>query len=1154
MLERIKAKIGPQALTLLIFLTAVTTGQLSHAQNVPNIPTTPSGIVNQIGNVFSGNSSDLHPVIAQYNLEKLLMTNSPYYNFDEGLYASGRVAPPDNRMLENCFKGAAQQNLGAGNDLRNQSTLSSQLNTIVGVQTADCMPHKTTRNFSPLQLNPYYLTCVLDPNRAGECYQGFAYRGAQNPIYNRTRLTRPTDSKQVGCAQQLMVGNLAGATDPMDPVWMRRELDNCTNQYILQQARFIRDPDDPGGEYFSVNSGICQPFRLETPPTRHDLYEYVPSEYLGVAWAKLLIDHTYLYRNGAADTEPNYAEDTRVQVTRQIPLPSDRFGLILVEDLAEQAPIDLHFEKILDPSHPYTPRWDFDVSDRSYSPTTAVYSGNPTTAVRCSSRVPVDLLNFRKHIFERWVPHKIAWNTACYLDRSLFGCYNVIWRLLLRCSRSEPCCSTRFDVADKWEARFGEGVARAVCGVPMREICNYVARPLSGVNTLKMRPATDENFPNGVPEGYKFEDYFGDHKPYMRCWDTNTECGEQAQLFPFNVRGARGGLIGAVTSPVTNAVGAGVNTAVSTAASAASGVVPGNPISAVTNAATNAATGAISNPAGFVGSNPAGALNNTINSVVSNPAGALSNPGNLIPNTVIRQQTANPGSATNAANSATGGTLPPQTGNIINSVIAGNTNQAAAGGVSALGTTVGGPTGQQLNQAGSAILNGNPTNALPIQGGSIAGNVLSGNLTQAGGGVVSSIGQGIPGSAGTLIDNGGQVLSGGNPFPSSSVAGSLLNGNTAQGALGGASFAAQTLTGANTELLNSAAQPLLNGNILGTAGNIGQFFGGNGFGFASNAAGQAANAATGAVSGITGGVIGGVAGAPSGVISSVPGLGGLGGANYRFAYNPNSTVGSTYAIMGAGREGENCAIGGGLGQGGVANPDPISSWSELKLYYVRGIRQGAKCIINHEKIFKASNGEDILLMSSGAEPQRKELDTKGAESRYRSYRWPFAWRGYISDPDSSKRFPNLGNRVGPIRTGLDQAIRGEILIFDQDVVMAGAPGTWRNPYVAFVKDVVNERSRAVIPNPTIAATLDPALDNIRISAFNHGRYVDACGNTDMLGMGPDFALYKEALPPPYPNLIQNLQGATQTCDDPLLSSCIEPLWGNIKRMYLSEAL
>jgi hypothetical protein len=48
--------------------------------------------------------------------------------------------------------------------------------------------------------------------------------------------------------------------------------------------------------------------------------------------------------------------------------------------------------------------------------------------------------------------------------------------------------------------------------------CEKLAAPLASVNTLKIRTKKHD-----MPEGYTFGEFFGDHKPYMRWWDTGNE-------------------------------------------------------------------------------------------------------------------------------------------------------------------------------------------------------------------------------------------------------------------------------------------------------------------------------------------------------------------------------------------------------------------------------------------------------------------------------------------------------------------------------------------------------------------------------------------------------------------------------------------------------
>jgi hypothetical protein len=790
------------------------------------------GIFNLFG--IAGGNANLPEEYQDYQDEKACMAglgggfNTCGLNNEFSLDPYEDAPPPvaqDDRLKEACFKGIPTESQleGAFKGQRNSSSGIdlSEITIVKGSQPIDCMPYKTTRQFSPLDLSKWYLVSLMNPDKSiREPYQeplqedvtslnqGNPYRGGVNPLRHSQRLVLPTATMQAGCAPELMVGPSGGGeADPMDPVWMRKELDNCTNQYILQHSRFIRDVDDPSGNYFGTDVGLCQPFRLEVPPTRHELYEYLPTEYIGVAWVKLLMDESYQLRGALNSAEPHYQNDTKVEITKQIPIPANNFGLITIEDLTEnENGVNLHVEKIADPSHPFSPRWDYEVTDRSFSPLTTIYGGNPTDATKCADDFQIDLLHFRKDYFETWMMTKIAFNIACFLDPTTpINC----WRFF-RCSGDEPCCATDYDGRNK--------VPSLLCGPSVRDICNYAGRPLSGINTLKMREATEENFPNGVPEGYKFSDYFGDHRPYMRCWDTNAECGQDRHIFQKD------------------------------------------------------------------------------------------------------------------------------------------------------------------------------------------------------------------------------------------------------------------------------------------------------------------------------------------------------GEDY--LYNHDSTVGSEYAIMGAGREGENCAIGGGKGID-VANPDPISSWSELKLYYVRSMRMGIKCIGQEPKLFKNLGTEEFILNRVGvtlhkARPTGSNYDGRNTQAQETAavipYFWPLGWRGYVSDPDEAKRFPQLFDDVSFEAQGLDMAAPGDVLVFDQDVVMSGAEGTWRNPYVAMVENVYNSFSRETEYTTVMAED----YDFVKAVAHNHGKYVDACGNTDDMGMGEIFTMFKNALPPPYPTLLAETgtegEDYTITCDDPRLSACVEPLWGEIKRFKIKGNL
>ncbi len=212
------------------------------------------------------------------------------------------------------------------------------------------------------------------------------------------------------------------------------------------------DVGEEGAERAEILSQkFCQPFRLV--PLPHEEQEYFPSDYLMFSWRKLLFNTDFLLRNGAAAKEPNYAlNGVRIPPDQAIPEPfkgvdytvatenptpvatfslgqvssgggsffrsfRDLFkyikslsrqyrpvadstfnftaitetsefnnGAICVNDVTER-----QYERILDPSHPFTPRWDFTINERDYySPMTAVYGGNPYDQVRCAGAPNAD--------------------------------------------------------------------------------------------------------------------------------------------------------------------------------------------------------------------------------------------------------------------------------------------------------------------------------------------------------------------------------------------------------------------------------------------------------------------------------------------------------------------------------------------------------------------------------------------------------------------------------------------------------------------------------------------------------------------------------------------------------------------------------------------
>lgn len=693
---------------------------------------------------------------------------------------------------------------------------------IRGARSPQCIPHRRTRQYSALDLSAWYLTniqcegsdsCILD--EAVGPYLGPIYRGNGNLYRYTNRLVQPTLETAVDVCRQIITPNSSNPDSAHIPAVARMELDSCTNQYILARADLPRVEMDDQGEMPDVAEGreieYCQPLRMM--PVEEEEQEYIPSQYYVEAWRKTMVDPAWLARAGTAPKEPFYA-GLGVGLQEAIELRDD-YGIVRINDLVEPWGGDEQYERIYDPTHPFSPRWDFTFNERDhFSPMTATYGGDPLNAVRCSGEafypiIKTDIMNWRLPAFSMYITWRIAFNFVCYNIQYLgVPCFK-----LFNATPMDPPCPTKWNGEEKAETASYNlpnggtftgsiGLRKILCGPPhIEDLCEHITKPLAPANALKMREDTEANFPFGVPEGYKFSDYFGDHRPYMRCWDTGMECGRRNK--------------------------------------------------------------------------------------------------------------------------------PP-----------------------------------------------------------VGEGVLDYYLMQ--------------------------------PDP----------------------------------------------------------------------------------------------------------------------------PGKDYAIMGAGREGQSCLIGGGKKLTASQldmKADPIMDWMELKLYNLRGMRKaGINCLVRHEKLFKIGTSEEILANRAGGQYQKATPDTNDELVRYSTFPWPLQWRGYVSDPEPANRYPNFGGGGAPLKgRGLDDARAGEILLFDQDIVQAGNPGTWRLPYLAFVTETCNS-----------ATGCPPAPSHwVKAVAYNHGKFPDACGNTEALEQGEEYTMWKGSLPAYNMDLFNNAESYTQSCDDPYNSFCTENYWDTVKRYF-----
>jgi hypothetical protein len=407
----------------------------------------------------------------------------------------------------------------------------------------------------------------------------------------------------------------------------RLQLDACTNKYIFNNLMglggggngpeglsFIFDPLGIRGDA-TYDQTFCQPLKMVAPKCEEDLirggcvkkkcdrarrggcsrqeadkFDYEAWRYIANGWYKYLYLHYYpaLNRNMPdKDNEAAVQQDVRDQERvgkfgglddgnwRKLGdgMAKDAWGTLDIQiDMLSKYP----FERIWDPTHPFSPRYDYGETDRSYSDATPAYNEFGTCTVRCAA-VPVDVMTFRAPQFRKCMGCRLAANTSCWhsdvmgkawmmaflqtaplfptpaqvlamippawsavASKSLLpipGCATLLMNDTA--GNLFPGCSTKFD-EPKDKVRDARGM-----GAPFREMCSPcvlmsgtrdldngvekccsdLAKPLTPINTLKIRNKKLDNL-GEIPEGYYFRDYpWVNKKPYMRWWDTGGEAG-----------------------------------------------------------------------------------------------------------------------------------------------------------------------------------------------------------------------------------------------------------------------------------------------------------------------------------------------------------------------------------------------------------------------------------------------------------------------------------------------------------------------------------------------------------------------------------------------------------------------------------------------------
>ncbi|MBX9727056.1 MAG: hypothetical protein K2X09_07310, partial [Rickettsiales bacterium] len=313
--------------------------------------------------------------------------------------------------------------------------------------------------------SPYLFHYARDADDNSKPYAGAFAAGTPGDASRTFQLfgnTAPGTKRLAACTTQIKL--------PSDPkgesesaMFTRLQADNCANQYILNSAiypvqkestqiRTLDDPKKPGQKIELASE--CQP--LETEKVKGgEKNEYDAATYLRAAWTKLLIDPEYRkttktlkgvpclkgglsFKGLPCDREPHLPKG--VTLDNPLPIPKD-----FPEEIRLSSIASVQYEEINDPTHPFSPRWDFLLNDRDYSNLSLDLIGSPevpviiqaglTTymtkvknSVFCAgvrnaekdekdekkkedAEVKVDVLEFRRKVFEDSLKKRVAYNT-----------------------------------------------------------------------------------------------------------------------------------------------------------------------------------------------------------------------------------------------------------------------------------------------------------------------------------------------------------------------------------------------------------------------------------------------------------------------------------------------------------------------------------------------------------------------------------------------------------------------------------------------------------------------------------------------------------------------------------------------------------------------
>ena len=304
--------------------------------------------------------------------------------------------------------------------------------------------------------------------------QEINYTDDDAPATNNVAAIDFTDINKTKC--QALKDNFGGAADVDNlQVWARLQYDSCANQYIIpygKQPNFVFDQSYREHKY-TWNETVCQPLSLSPVDCVRDIkgkcktdagesdrkmYDYRAWGYLELAWNSVLGSAGYAPNGGVSSGDSGLQPVATNDGSSGIgglniaggdgygsPFPTSKFGgsnynnvtdkytgnLTTINQLAAQP-----FERIFDPTHPFSPRWDWNGTDRDFSQGTGTITADNAAAlglptlpfqtgngydlapglpciVRCTA-VPVDILSFRSDEFTACMSCRIQANRNCF--------------------------------------------------------------------------------------------------------------------------------------------------------------------------------------------------------------------------------------------------------------------------------------------------------------------------------------------------------------------------------------------------------------------------------------------------------------------------------------------------------------------------------------------------------------------------------------------------------------------------------------------------------------------------------------------------------------------------------------------------------------------